>query len=104
MCCVSSRYKLCIIPLSPVVRRLGDSLSACVTSHGHYTPVTVTLEPNFFIAEDRTQGDAGDGDGAEERANANSQHLDLQDFDPSQLLDHWLHELDSARMVGVKNL
>ena len=99
---MSSRYKLCIIPLSPVVRRLGDSLSACVASHGPYTPVTVTLEPNFFIAEDRTQGDAGDGDGAEE--GANSQHLDLQDFDPSQLLDHWLHELDSARMVGVKNL
>lgn len=102
MCCVSRRYKLCIIPLSPVVRRLGDSLSACVTSHGHYSPVTVTLEPNFFIAEDRTQGDAVDGDGAEE--GANSQHLDLQDFDPSQLLDHWLRELDSARMVGVKNL
>ena len=101
---MSRRYKLCIIPLSPVVRRLGDSLSACVTSHGPYTPVTVTLEPNFFIAEDRTQGDAGDGDGAEEGANANSQHLDLQDFDPSQLLDHWLRELDSARMVGVKNL
>ena len=102
MWCVSRRYKLCIIPLSPVVRRLGDSLSACVTSHGHYSPVTVTLEPNFFIAEDRTQGDAVDGDGAEE--GANSQHLDLQDFDPSQLLDHWLRELDSARMVGVKNL
>ena len=99
---MSSRYKLCIIPLSPVVRRLGDSLSACVASHGPYTPVTVTLEPNFFIAEDRAQGDAVDGDGAEE--GANTQHLDLQDFDPSQLLDHWLHELDSARMVGVKNL
>ena len=99
---MSRRYKLCIIPLSPVVRRLGDSLSACVASHGPYTPVTVTLEPNFFIAEDRAQGDAVDGDGAEE--GANTQHLDLQDFDPSQLLDHWLHELDSARMVGVKNL
>ena len=99
---MSRRYKLCIIPLSLVVRRLGDSLSACVTSHGHYSPVTVTLEPNFFIAEDRAPGDAVDGDGAEE--GANSQHLDLQDFDPSQLLDHWLHELDSARMVGVKNL
>ena len=57
------------------VRRVGDSLAACVTSGG-----TVSVIKRVSAV----QGDSSD-----------------QDIDPSDLLDHWLRELDSAKMVSA---
>ena len=53
----------------------------------------MTLEPNFFVPNDRTDDCLHGVD-----HQLTDQHL--QDFDPSQLLDHWLRELDVAGMVG----
>lgn len=53
-------------------------------------------QPNFFTQDQSDKCDHYSGD----------QHLNdqyLHDFDPSQLLDHWLRELDSVRMVSVAN-
>ena len=72
-----------------------------MTNGSHYNnPVTVTLEPNFFVPNDQT---------SDSLPGVDHQVIDkdLQDFDPSQLLDHWLHVLDTAGMVsgwlGVAN-
>ena len=53
----------------------------------------MTLEPNFFVPNDRTDDCLPGVD-----HQVTEQHL--QDFDPSQLLDHWLRELDVAGMVS----
>ena len=58
------------------VRRVGDSLAACVTSGGAAVSVIKRVSA--------VQSDNND-----------------QDIDPSDLLDHWLRELDSAKMVSA---
>ena len=63
-------------------RRVGDSLTACVTSSPPISAIRAlsARESNYFITSDSSN--------------------DL-DIDPSTLLDQWLSELDSASMVGA---
>ena len=64
------------------IRRVGDSLTACVTTSPPISAIRALSagESNYFITSDTSN--------------------DL-DIDPSTLLDHWLRELDSANMVGA---
>ena len=63
------------------IRRVGDSLTACVTSSPPISAIRALSagQSNYFITSD-------------------SNALDI---DPSILLDQWLRELDSANMVGA---
>ena len=62
-----------------IARRLGDSLTACVTTAPAPIKRVSPVESNYFLASDNND----------------------QEIDPSDLLDHWLRELDSAKMVGA---
>ena len=64
------------------IRRVGDSLTACVTSSPPISAIRALSagESNYFITSDTCN--------------------DL-DIDPSTLLDQWMRELDSANMVGA---
>ena len=65
-----------------LIRRVGDSLTACVTTSPPISAIRALSagESNYFITSDSSN--------------------DL-DIDPSILLDQWLQELDSASMVGA---
>merc|ERR1711990_928797 len=67
--------------LKSIIRRVGDSLTACVTSSPPISAIRALSagESNYFITSDTSN--------------------DL-DIDPSTLLDHWLRELDSANMTS----
>ena len=73
-------------------RRVGDSITACVTNGPQCEPIITITQPNFFTNE---QSDECHDDQIDDKY--------LHDFDPSQMLDHWLRELDSVRMVSVRN-
>jgi len=78
--------------LRSIIRRVGDSITACVTNGPPCEPIVTITQPNFFTNDQRAECD-------------NDQINDkyLHDFDPSQMLDHWLRELDSVRMEFDKN-
>jgi len=81
--------------LRSIIRRLGDTLTACVANDRvHYNSVLSVKEPNFFVTTDQTDDDHDDD---------NDEIHHLTDFDPSKLLDHWLRELDFATMNLGKN-
>ena len=70
------------------IRRVGDSLTACVTSSPPISAIRALSagESNYFITSDSSS--------------TTSPSNDL-DIDPSILLDQWMRELDSASMVGA---
>ena len=78
-------------------RRLSKSISTCVTNGLHYGDRVTVTEPNFFITNDDGCSDN------DHHLNDKSTHQ-VEEFDPSALLDHWLRELDSANMVSMINL
>ena len=70
-----------------------------MTNGHHYGDRVTVTEPNFFITNDNDDGNSDNDHHLNDRSNHS-----LEEFDPSALLDHWLHELDTANMVSMINI